>query len=254
MRWSINCGFIPPAVISTGNQHRCVGLEADGDLLSGGKLPDIGVCLNGNHQRLAIRKSKFQIAMQAAERCCDDCQRQSVQRILSGKKQRSGRIATTLAADRQRLVVVPAAFARRRSLPFGPIRDDLFRPQQRIDADEASNKSIGRCFKEPRGCVHLLDAALVHHGDAIRQAERLVLIVRDENEGRARALAQPAEFIAHLLAKAFVEAGQGFVEQENARLHHQSTGKRHALPLATGQEIDVAWAEAREFDETQGIR
>ena len=75
----------------------------------------------------------------------------------------------------------------------------------------------------------LLDTAAVHDHDAIRQAHRLVLIVRHINGGRAQAPLQASELATHLHTQLGVEVGQRLIEQQQVRLHDQCTRQCDSL-------------------------
>ncbi len=134
--------------------------------------------------------------------------------------------------------------------PVARNRDALW-PQQGIDADETCDEGVGRSLEEACRRVDLFDTAAMHHRHAIREAERLILIVGDENERRAGALVEPPELVTHLLAQALVKPGQGLVEQQDTGLHDKRAGKRHALTLTAGKKIDIAIRETGKFDKVQ---
>ena len=84
-------------------------------------------------------------------------------------------------------------------------------------ADEAGDEGGGRALVDLLGRADLLDAALVEHGDAVAHAERLVLVVGDEDEGDADLALDRLQLDLHLLAQLEVERAQRLVQQQHAR-------------------------------------
>src|SRR5262249_20738164 len=75
----------------------------------------------------------------------------------------------------------------------------------------------------------LLDDPLAQDRDAIRQAERLDLIVRDEEDREIEALLEQLDLDAHLFAQLRVEVAEGLVEEEQARLRDDRARQGDAL-------------------------
>ena len=75
----------------------------------------------------------------------------------------------------------------------------------------------------------------MHDGDAVGDRERLLLVVRDIDRGRAIGPLQLADFDAHVDAQLGVEIGQRLIEHQQRRLDHQGPRQRHALLLPTRQ-------------------
>ena len=70
---------------------------------------------------------------------------------------------------------------------------------------EAGEEGRGRPLVELARAALLLDAAGVHHDDAVGDRQRLLLVVRDIDHGEAEALLQLADLLAHLAAQLGVE-------------------------------------------------
>ncbi len=85
-------------------------------------------------------------------------------------------------------------------------------------------------------CTHLLEAARVHHGDAVGERHRLGLVVGHEQHTDLQALLNASKLQTHVLAQLRVEVGERFVEQEDVRVVNERTRKRDALLLPTAQE------------------
>ena len=93
--------------------------------------------------------------------------------------------------------------------------------------------------------------AVIDDGDAIRHGQRLALVVRDVDRGRAELLVQPAQLDLHVLAQLLVERRQRLVHQHDARLEHDGARERHALALAARQLVDAPLAVAAELDQLE---
>ena len=79
--------------------------------------------------------------------------------------------------------------------------------------------------------AELLDAAVVEHGDAVGEGERLLLVVRHEDEGDAEVALDLLQLDLHLLAELEVERAERLVEQQHLRLDDGGARERDALPL-----------------------
>jgi hypothetical protein len=84
----------------------------------------------------------------------------------------------------------------------------------------------------------------VHHGDPVRQRERLGLVVRHVDERDADLLLQVDELDLHVLAQLRVERGERLVEQQHRRVRDQRPRDGDALLLAAGELVRIALAEA----------
>ena len=113
-------------------------------------------------------------------------------------------------------------------------------------ADEIGDELRLREAVDPRRLVLLLHVAGVHHGDPVRQRERLGLVVRHVDERDADLLLQVDELDLHLLAQLGIERRQRLVEQQHRRMRDERPRDGHALLLAAGQLVRIALAETRE--------
>ncbi len=86
----------------------------------------------------------------------------------------------------------------------------------------------------PRG-AQVLDGAVVHHGDAVRHRQRLILIVRHVDERDADLALDALELDLHRLAQLEVQRPERLVEQQGPRSVDQRAGHRDPLLLATRQ-------------------
>ena len=79
----------------------------------------------------------------------------------------------------------------------------------------------------------LLHPAAVHDGDPVGHRERLLLVVRHVDEGRAELGLDPLQLELHLLAQLHVERAQRLVEQQGRGLVDERPRQRDALLLAS---------------------
>jgi hypothetical protein len=128
------------------------------------------------------------------------------------------------------------------------------RPLEQVaGTDEVGDEARRRKAVQARGLVDLLDPPLVHHGDPVRQRERLGLIVRHIDERDADLLLQIDQLDLHLLAQLGVERGQRLVEQQHCRMRDQRPADRHPLLLAAGKLVRIAFAEAGQAHILEGF-
>ena len=108
--------------------------------------------------------------------------------------------------------------------------------QQVGDAEKAEHIVVDRALVNFFRRADLANLSLlVHDRDAVGDAERDLLVVRDVKDRHAELLLQRFDFEAHFLAQVGVEVVQRFVEQQDARFMDQRPGQRDALLLATGK-------------------
>ena len=108
-----------------------------------------------------------------------------------------------------------------------------------------------RMIVDVRGRADLLDPAVVHDHDAVRDFERLFLVVRHEHARHVDLVVQAAQPAAQFLADARVERAERLVQQQHARLDRQRARQRDALPLAAGELVRVAVGQPVELHELE---
>src|SRR6202043_1262569 len=113
-------------------------------------------------------------------------------------------------------------------------------------ADESRNERRRRALIDLRRRAHLLDTPGSEHGDAIAQRERLVLVVRHEDERDAGAPLHILQLDLHLLAELGVERTQRFIEQEHAGTIDERASQGNAVTLAAAELRRLARLEAAE--------
>jgi hypothetical protein len=117
-------------------------------------------------------------------------------------------------------------------------------------ADEIGHEARRRPVVQRIGIVPLLQAAAVHHADAVADGESLELVVRDEQRRGARALQDGPDVVRQPVAQVGVQAGEGLVQQQQVGPRRQRPRQRHALLLAAGKLVRRAprgMAQAHQF-------
>ncbi|MNP04202.1 hypothetical protein D3C76_961100 [compost metagenome] len=121
-------------------------------------------------------------------------------------------------------------------------------------ADELGNEGRGRPAVDFLGGAVLLDAAVVHHRDAVGHQHGLVLVVGDHHGGDAEALLQLAQFAAEVLAHPRIEGGHRLVEQQQRRRRRQRAGHGHALLLTARELAGVLLLAAGQANQLEHFR
>ena len=104
-----------------------------------------------------------------------------------------------------------------------------------------------------RGGGELVDVAGVHDGDAVGHRHRLLLVVRDHDEGDADVALDPLELDLHRLAQLEVERAERLVEQQHLRVHDERAGERDALLHAARELRRLGLLAAGEADELERL-
>ena len=75
----------------------------------------------------------------------------------------------------------------------------------------------------------------MHHRDHVGHRHRLDLVVGDVDRGRADAVVQRAQLLAHQLAELGIERAERLVHQERLGAADDGAAERHALAVAAGE-------------------
>ena len=120
-------------------------------------------------------------------------------------------VAAELAADDLAVAVggdgeagrarAAATTSRRRRLPSRPRRLAAARAEDVGGADELGRPAVDGLVVETLGSVDLDDAPVAHQRDAVGERERLLLVVGDEQDGRAGGAQDARELLAHRAAQ-----------------------------------------------------
>ena len=94
--------------------------------------------------------------------------------------------------------------------------------------------------------TELLQAAILHHADAVGDRQRLLLVVGDEQCRDPDLQLDPADLVAQLGAHLRVERRQRLVQQEHLRPDRERPGQRDALLLSARDLVRVAVRLRRE--------
>ena len=113
--------------------------------------------------------------------------------------------------------------------------------------------SLAGCVVQLARHADLLEAAVVQHGDLVRDLHRLLLVVRDEDRRHVHDVVELPQPLAELGADARVERAERLVEEQHLRLRREGAREAHALALAPGELRRIAVAQALELDEVQEL-
>ncbi len=121
-------------------------------------------------------------------------------------------------------------------------------------ADERGGKARRRLLVERLRAADVHQAAFVHYRNAVRQRERLDLVVRDVEDRHVRQFpVQSRDLLQHAAAQLRVQRRQRLVEQQNLRTNRQRPGDGDPLLLAAGQLLRVALGVGPHADQIQAF-
>ena len=121
------------------------------------------------------------------------------------------------------------------------------------DADEGGDELVCRPLVDIGGAPDLVDPTLAEDGDAVAHRQRLLLVVRDVDEGDPDLLLDPLQLALHLLPQLEIERAERLVEEQHLRVVDDRARERHPLALPAGQLDGLPVAEAVEADEFQRL-
>ena len=124
---------------------------------------------------------------------------------------------------------------------------------QLVCAHELGHEHGGGTQVHVVGRTVLLNMARAKHENLFRQRHGFHLVVSDVDAGGGKALMQPAQFYAHLVAEIGVEVGERFVEEEHAGFAHDGAAHGHSLALAAGKLAGHAASSARRLRSSAGM-
>ena len=120
-------------------------------------------------------------------------------------------------------------------------------------ADEVGDEAAVREFVNLIGLTNLQEAALFHHGDAVGQRHRLLLVVRDDNESNPKLVLNVHEFELRLLTQFLVQGRERLIQQQHLGSLDECTCQRNALLLSAGQLLRLACAEIAQLHEVEHL-
>ena len=161
-------------------------------------------------------------------------------------------IASDAFGRHQIEIVRPHESDRARVAHAGPAR--VQRRRKLVDFAEKAAHERARGLRVQRLRIgKLLDAALIHHRDAIGQLERFFLIVRYKNARHVNAIVQPAQPAAQVAAHARVERTERLVEQQDFGFDRERARERDALALSARKLRGIALRELAELDQLEQL-
>jgi hypothetical protein len=108
--------------------------------------------------------------------------------------------------------------------------------QGAVGADEVADEVVGGLHEQLRGRRVLLQPpAALEHRDPVAHLDRLVDVVRDEDDRPAHPLLQPQELVLQALAGDGVDRAERLVHEHHGRVAGQGAGDADALALAAGE-------------------
>jgi hypothetical protein len=120
-------------------------------------------------------------------------------------------------------------------------------------ADEIGDEARIGIFVDLARRRNLRQRTLVHEADARGDRHRLFLVMGDDDEGGAGLFLDVHQLELRLLAQLGVECAERFVEQEQLRILGERTGERHALALAAGKLVRLAFGEILHLHQLQHL-
>src|SRR3954453_18143002 len=102
------------------------------------------------------------------------------------------------------------------------------------------------------GRSELLQASVAQDGDPVRQLQRLVLVMGDEDRGLACALVDIAQPPSKIFSHFRVQSAEGLVQEQHPRLN-RSARERHALALSARELGWEALLQPRKLDEVKKL-
>ncbi len=117
--------------------------------------------------------------------------------------------------------------------------------------DEIGHILVGRVLDDILRRAALDDAAAFHDGDAVADAEGLVEIVADEQDGLLQAALEFQQFVLQPGADQRIERRERLVHQQDRRAGGKGAGETDALLHAARKLLDLAAGPFGQIDEFQ---
>jgi hypothetical protein len=121
------------------------------------------------------------------------------------------------------------------------------------DAEEVGDEEGRGALVDLARRPHLVDPPFVHHCDPVAHAERLLLIVGDEDEGRPDLFLQRFQLHPQGAADLRVERPERLVEQQHRGPENQRPGERDALLLPARELVRPALRVVAQLDQRQRL-
>ncbi len=121
------------------------------------------------------------------------------------------------------------------------------------DAEEVGHEQRRRLLVDLARRSRLLDVAAAHHGDPVAHRQRLLLVVRDEDERDPELGLQGLQLDLQVLAQARVERAERLVEEQHLRRQDEGPRERHPLLLPAGELARLPLRVVAELDERERL-
>lgn len=112
---------------------------------------------------------------------------------------------------------------------------DVAATNRRGRTDKGQDEVIGGMVVKVLGASNLLNSTVIDDHEAVSHLHGFLLVVGDENRGHMNFFVKAAQPNPELLTHERIESPKGLIEKEDLGFDDKSTGKCHALPLASGQ-------------------
>ena len=139
----------------------------------------------------------------------------------------------------------------KRTLPDEPALGQALDVEQVRHTEEVRHELRERLTVDLLRRTELLDRPIVHHGEAVGHLERLLLVVRHEDERDADLALQRRELASQRLPELGVEGTKRLVEEQHRRLQDQRSGQGHPLLLPSGQLVGTSLGVLAEPDQLE---
>ena len=117
------------------------------------------------------------------------------------------------------------------------------------EAGRIGHEAVGRAVVEVVGAAPLVQPAGVHDPDLVGHGEGLELVVRDQQGGQALLPENLPHLPGQLLPHFPVEAGEGFVQEQQVGPRRHGPGQGHPLLLAAGKLVGEGGRRVLEADQ-----
>ena len=107
-------------------------------------------------------------------------------------------------------------------------------------ADEAGDEDVGGVVVQLARGAHLLQVAVLEHGDTVTHRQGLSLVVGDVHGGHPKLALESGDLRTGLDTQLRIQVRQRLVHEEDLRVTHDGAAHGHALTLAAGQCLRLA--------------
>ena len=120
-------------------------------------------------------------------------------------------------------------------------------------SDEIRHESVDRILVDLAGGADLLDAPVIENRQPVTHAQRLVLVVGDDDERDADLALDRLEFDLHLLAQLEVQRAEWLVEQQHPWPPDQCAREGDALTLPARKLLRAPWRVLGQPDHVERV-